>query len=381
MKYIRKFNSTQERDAALANVSFDVLAGVVSGDTITIEIHEGTPVVDYSIPFYVENITNEEETLTIAGCDWSEQGDYLEIPVEISTDGTAWTTFGTTGATPLTRTLNPGDKVYLRATTNTWYIEDVTNEASCSIFGVSKVGGNIMSLLYGGNFTNLFSYITDDYNENIVLRDASELILPATTLTNECYAWMFYNCISLTTTPTLPATTLDDGCYIGMFECCESLTAAPELPATSLGVDCYSGMFRDCTSLTTAPALPATTLATSCYQQMFRNCSSLTTAPELPATTLAENCYESMFSGCSSLTTAPVLSATTLVDGCYFSMFAYCTSLNSVTTYTNSISATNCLTNWLDNVAATGNFYNLGSATYPSGPSGIPTGWTEHTSL
>lgn len=29
----------------------------------------------------------------------------------------------------------------------------------------------------------------------------------------------------------------------------------------------------------------------------------------------------------------------------------------------------------------TGDFYNLGGATYTSGDSGIPTGWTEHTLL
>ena len=127
------------------------------------------------------------------------------------------------------------------------------------------------------------------------------------------------------------------------------------LPATTLASYCYNGMFGGCTSLTTAPALPATTLAGSCYYQMFSSCTSLTTAPELPATTLAEQCYYSMFRGC--------------------------TSLNSVTTYAQDISATSCLYNWLRNVAATGDFYNLGGATYPRGRNGIPSGWTEHNSL
>jgi hypothetical protein len=55
--------------------------------------------------------------------------------------------------------------------------------------------------------------------------------------------------------------------------------------------------------------------------------------------------------------------------------------INSITTYANDISATDCLFNWLSGVASTGDFYNLGGATYPTGTSGIPTGWTEHTSL
>jgi hypothetical protein len=60
-------------------------------------------------------------------------------------------------------------------------------------------------------------------------------------------------------------------------------------------------------------------------------------------------------------------------------MFQYCTILNSVTIYATDISASNCLSNWLGNVAQTGDFYNYGGATYPSGASGIPSGWTEHT--
>ena len=97
------------------------------------------------------------------------------------------------------------------------------------------------------------------------------------------------------------------------------------------------------------------------------------------ATNTDFHCYQWMFAGCTALTATPVLPATTLVQGCYSYMFYGCTSLNSVTTYAN-ISTGGC-SNWLYNVAATGDFYNLGGATYPSGVDGIPTGWTEHTSL
>lgn len=78
-----------------------------------------------------------------------------------------------------------------------------------------------------------------------------------------------------------------------------------------------------------------------------------------------------------SLTTAPALPAKTLKDYCYNGMFYGCTPLNEVTIYADDISATNCLTYWLGMVSATGTFHNLGSATYPSGQNGIPTGWTE----
>ena len=82
--------------------------------------------------------------------------------------------------------------------------------------------------------------------------------------------------------------------FCSLFEGCKSLTSAPELPATTLVESCYEYMFYKCTSLTVAPELPATTLTEFCYNRMFYNCTSLTVAPELPATTLAESCYRSM---------------------------------------------------------------------------------------
>ena len=148
------------------------------------------------------------------------------------------------------------------------------------------------------------------------------------------------------------------------------------LPATTLSNNCYDSMFCDCTSLTTAPELPAT-LSESCYQAMFKGCTSLTTVPELPATTLRNWCYQSMFEGCASLTTAPELPATTLAEKCYYGMFWGCTSLNSVTCLATDISASDCVNNWLDNVAASGTFIKAAGMTdWPSGANGIPSGWT-----
>ena len=49
------------------------------------------------------------------------------------------------------------------------------------------------------------------------LIDASNLILPATTLTESCYEQMFTNCNELTLVPKLPATNLDTNCYNDIF--------------------------------------------------------------------------------------------------------------------------------------------------------------------
>ena len=200
--------------------------------------------------------------------------------------------------------------------------------------------------------------------------------LPATTLAESCYMSMFNGCSSLTTTPELPVTTLAGGCYYGMFKGCSSLTTTPELPATTLAGVCYTEMFKGCTSLTTAPELPVTTLAVNCYDGMFSGCTSLTTAPKLPANTLASRCYRQMFSGCTSLTTAPELPATTLADYCYMSMFNGCTKLNYIKMLATDISATNCLSDWVNSVSSTGTFIkNAAMTSLPTGNSGIPSGW------
>lgn len=151
----------------------------------------------------------------------------------------------------------------------------------------------------------------------------------------------------------------------------------------SLQLKQYCGryLFRECSGMTFNVSLPSENLNVNCYMHMFRGCSLMTTAPELPATTLSLDCYSYMFHTCTSLTTAPALPATTLVTNCYRSMFQGCSSLNKIITYADDISATSCLSGWVTNVSSTGDFYNLGSATYPSGANGIPTGWSEHTSI
>ena len=349
--------------------------------TFTLEGGVKKTVEFYTAPnyFYVEDISGSDNTLSIT----KNNSSAPDIEVFCSTDRSNWTSMGTTSTTAITATIPVNGKLYLKATANQW--------GSSNIITANRnhnVGGNIMSLLYGDNFEGQTTFQRDSaktfeslFSNNTTLINANRLIMPATALSYACYRGMFQGCTALTTAPAiLPATSLGDYCYGGMFINCTSLTTTPVLTAaTSRGG--YQYMFQGCTSLTTAPALPATTLAEGCYYYMFRGCSALTTAPALPATTMAKQCYSNMFQGCTSLTTAPALPATTLAQSCYDSMFQGCTNLNKVTTYAQDISAANSLNNWLNNTSATGDFYNLGGATYTSGASGIPTGWTEHTSL
>ena len=65
--------------------------------------------------------------------------------------------------------------------------------------------------------------------------------------------------------------------FKGLFSGCTGVVNASEnfLPAITLANNCYQYMFQGCTSLTTAPTLPATTLASDCYGYMFYGCSKL----------------------------------------------------------------------------------------------------------
>ena len=292
--------------------------------------------------------------------------------------------------------------------------------------------GNIMSLIDPTCETNALPCRSCFYGLFYKAKITAPPVLPATTLTDHCYAQMFSDCYELKTAPELPATTLADYCYANMFVRCYELKTAPKLPATTLATDCYTYMFERCSGLTIPPELPATTLAIGCYHSMFENSaiteapdlpatvladccyiqmfylcknlkvppvlpattmtsscyaamfgkSAITYAPELPATTLADGCYNSMFYHCDSLTTAPELPATTsLPRWCYEEMFKDCNKLNSIKVHLTEWRdgygfATS---SWLENVAPNGTFYCPGSLPKVFDSSHIPSGWTVET--
>jgi len=211
---------------------------------------KSSPTPSYSTPFYVEDMSGSENTLRII-----KARDYAPtLTIEMSRDGATWSTLGTTSTTAITASIPTYGRVYLRCNTSSWCTDRDANYIYCS--QSYRVGGNIMSLLYGSNFVG------------------NEVIFPSGSGSN--FSRLFFGSnISDSFELILPATTLAESCYEGMFQSCTSLTTAPELPATTLAQSCYFGMFYGCTSLTTAPALPATTLAQSCYQFMFYGCTVL----------------------------------------------------------------------------------------------------------
>ena len=323
-------------------------------------------------------------------------------------DGVTWQTLTAGTSTP---TISAGNKILWKQTGLT----PVSNNGIGTFSSTHKfnVYGNIMSLLYGDDFivqndlSGLDWLFFKLFYQCTSLISAENLILQAQYLVLNCYKWMFMNCSSLTKAPELPANNLAPNCYDSMFYGCTSLTKAPELPANNLyeycyiwmfhdcsslveapeilpaqylAPGCYNGMFYNCSSLVEAPELPATVLKVECYKDMFANCSSLTKAPELPATDLAQKCYEYMFHGCGSLTKAPDLPATTLANSCYYRMFMGCQNLRYVKCLATDISATDCLTDWLDGTMLLGTFITAeNKPAYASGTSGIPSGWNVYT--
>ena len=111
-----------------------------------------------------------------------------------------------------------------------------------------------MSLIYGDNFIGQTS-LTEEHalsqvfnTSNIV--SAEYLVLPATTLTQDCYRATFAHSHLLTKSPKiLPATTLKTECYFYMFQDCILMTTHPKLPAETLVTKCYNGLFHGCVSL------------------------------------------------------------------------------------------------------------------------------------
>ena len=102
------------------------------------------------------------------------------------------------------------------------------------------------------------------------------------------------------------------------------------------------------------------------------NCENLV----LPALVLARGCYNSMFEGCVNITKAPILPARTIYMGTYANMFARCSNLSYIKCLANNFAETLTMSNWVNGVASTGTFIKAAGATWSTGTSGIPTGWT-----
>lgn len=207
---------------------------------------------------YEHNYSNDYLTFKITSdgtIKWVASNTDITRQISYSKDnGTTWNDIvSTTGGTSIS--VVSGDKVMFKSNNGNFSNADTVYNSFKGTTASFEVEGNIMSLLYGDNFSGQTS-LRNDFTFNSLFMD------------------------------------------------CTTLTSAENLilPATSIRTKCYQLMFKDCTNLIKSPTiLPATTLLNFCYQQMFRNCSNLTTTPELPATSLKSGCYNYLFTDCSKV--------------------------------------------------------------------------------
>lgn len=212
-KYIKEFRNHVKYEEFINNYDIDLITPNISYCNRENETHYNAKVKqDYS-KRYLTFSTLEDTTFS-----------FSTNNIDYSLDnGKTWETLVAGTNTP---TINAGKAVL-------WKASGLTPTSSAGIGTFSSTGkfnakGNIMSLVSGDNFQNnstLSNYQFYKLFYNCVnLNDVKNLILPATTMTQKCYSYMFYGCNLITVAPNLPAMELNgDNCYEYMFYNCTSL--------------------------------------------------------------------------------------------------------------------------------------------------------------
>jgi len=204
------------------------------------------PGPDYTEPFYVENMSESEMVLEINNSRY-----YTSYPnVYKSYDKVNWENVGTPSCNI---SIPVGGKVYLRSKVSCWG-PSRSNGGPAYIRSSSeyRIGGNIMSLLQGEDFSGEIGtltstnsrtfqgFINNGANTYDGLIDASLLLLPGNTC-EYCYYDMFGYSTNLTKAPLLPAETLTNNCYQYMFSRCSSLSEVKCLASDMSAADCLKG--------------------------------------------------------------------------------------------------------------------------------------------
>lgn len=289
---------------------------------------------DYSLDYFTIESLEDNNGIGISRSGNSPGDKNMSYSLD---NGVTWVDITLSNNTSIS-TINTGDKILFKGVnsclSSSW--DRYWRFSSSKNF---KVYGNVMSLLFGNNFTSNSEFTSG-------------------TTHNLC--GLFYGTTTLIDTSNLilPATTCTTGCYNGMFRGCTNLTTAPQLPGLYSATDCYSSMFEGCINLEVAPEINLTDMASACCKRMFcMNRNSKITTPRM--------------------TKGPILRVATPATNCYEEMFKGNGNINEVTCLitTSNISCTN---NWLTNAGnGSGIFRKAASKTdWATSTSGVPTGWT-----
>lgn len=320
----------------MINIGNNSIENILVGDTQVDRVYLGVDIVwehrDYSLEYFTIESLEDENDISIKNVSC---GIYPTLYYSID-NGQTWSSITfERNKTKSVATINSGETIIFKCTITAMAIS--YNQYNC--FSCSKdynAYGNVMSLIWGDDFVSNSEFpsgssrnITSLFREDAYLIDASNLVIPASTMPSNCCNSMFRDCVNLTKAPKLPATTLNAECYSSMFEGCIGLLEAPELPALMLDISCYNKMF--CMSRT----------------------SKLTTP---------------------KMTKSPILASRNGQTSCYAGMFQGNGNLTEVTCLLNPDS--NKTADWLTNCSTTGVFKKRAEYTWPVGTSGIPSGWT-----
>lgn len=219
-----------------------------------------------------------------------------------------------------------GDKIKFWRAEQTALANGLNNSNYFTALSNSKVYGNIASLVNYVDILPEFCFTRMFYYCNFT--DCTGLILPWNIITNNAFKWMFYGCAKFTELPLLPATTV--------------------------GAESYHQMFRQCNGLV-----------------------NVNLAEKMCCRTAGLQSFQNMFFSSIGLTTIVIPSNINYTGNKAWNRAFYgCSNLSNITCLDDNPTGNNRYSEWLMQVSSTGTFTKAAGANWPSGASGIPTGWT-----
>lgn len=127
----------------------------------------------------------------------------------------------------------------------------------------------------------------------------------------------------------------------------------------------------------TSVKIDASTRAKGACSGLFKNCVGLMNVENIILPEIVKGySFTYIFQGCTSITTAPDILATSYKTTTQPLQYAFdgCSSLNYIKCMLSGKNIS--LNTWVNGVSSTGTFVKASGATWSTGASGIPSGWT-----
>ena len=151
-----------------------------------------------------------------------------DYAVEYKMNDGSWTSYSSAISVAV------GDVVSFRGANATYYVSTGEGTGKASTFSCSSscyIYGNVMSLVNKESFSTTTSFTAEKTffrmfkdDKNLRSHPYKDLVLPATTLTKQCYQEMFYGCTGLTRSAILADATGADNAYQFMYYGCSNLS-------------------------------------------------------------------------------------------------------------------------------------------------------------